>query len=289
MAKSSRDYRTVDSRYFVESAARVIDLLKLIARGGQSTTLNELVERSGWNKPTVYRLVRTLLTSGALREVSGSGYALGPVLIEIGQAALNNTELRQIAKPHLERFFSSCHETINLTLLDGQDIFYLDRVESQQVIGVKLGVGSRLPAYCTSAGQVLLAGLDDDEVRRRLGNFDFERRAPNTIGSLKRLLVRLKEVRSRGWAVNDEELEIGHRAAAAPVLDHTGRTVAAVNVSVFAARVSTAHLTGRLLPFLQRAAIGISADLGYTAPGLASSPPKAKTTNPLSQLRTESS
>lgn len=261
----------IDQRYYVDAAARTLHLLKVVAESDEPLTLTALVARLGWSKPAVYRLVRTLEAVGGLRLHDRSGYVLGPALITLGQAALGATRLPDIARPHLEELYRKLDETVVLTVLDGDEVVYVDRIEADKILIPRTRLGSRLPAYATSTGQVLLSGLDDDEVRRRVAGTPFERRAPNTLRDVDELIERLAETRRRGYAINDEELVVGHRAVAAPVRDHTGEVVAAVSVSVPSARATRTQLaefaTEALVPTVE----AISAGLG-SAPEPETSP-----------------
>jgi IclR family transcriptional regulator, pca regulon regulatory protein len=252
----------IDERYYVDAAARTLQLLKVVAEIDAPAPLTLLVSRLGWSKPAVYRLVRTLEAVGGLRLHDGKGYVLGPALITLVHAAVRATRLTDIARPHLEDLHEQLDETIVLTVLDGDEVVYVDRVEADKILIPRTRLGSRLPAYATSTGQVLLSGLDDDEVRRRLKGRAFEPLAPNTLRDLDELLERLAEIRRRGYAINDEELAIGHRSVAAPVRDHSGDLVAAVSVSVPAARASRSQLAGFATEALVPAAEAISAGLG---------------------------
>lgn len=252
----------VNAKYRVESVRRALDLLAFLARANRPLPLRDIVAGLGWNKATAYRLLRTLADQSAVRELTGRGYVLGPMMVTIGQAALEVIELPEVARPHLERLHDEFQETVNLAMLDGDEVVYLSRYEGPQILGVRLQVGSRLPAYCTSLGQVLLAGLPDQEVRRRLRRTSFARRGPNTLSSRQDLFERLTLVRGQGYALNDEELAAGHRAASAPVRDHAQAVVAAINVSVSSARVSRHVLVSRLAPRLVETAAAISTDLG---------------------------
>lgn len=229
--------------------------------------LRDLTERLGWNKTTVFRLVRTLQESGAVREVSPHGYALGPTMIRIGQAALHALQLPVVARPHLERLHSLTGETSNLAILNDDQIVIVQRVEGREILGLQLRSGSVLPSYCTSVGLVLLAGLPDEEVKRRLADCAFEARGPKSIRSMRELTERLSKVRAQGYAINDEELAAGHRAAAAPVLNHEYEIVAAINVSAPLARKSRNELMKELVPVLLEAAQAISAELGAESAG----------------------
>jgi IclR family pca regulon transcriptional regulator len=252
----------VDERYNVEAVARAIELLLAVARLERPVPLRELVERLGWSKPTVYRLLRTLEAHGALRQSANGGYVPGPAMITVGQAALRAVELPAIGHRHLDRLHGELGETVNMAILAGDEIVIADRIEDRQILGLRLNIGSRLPAYCTSVGQVLLAGLDDDEIARRLADCRFDPLGPRTLRSVPGVLQRVDEVRKRGYAINDEELAVGHRAVAAPVVDHEGTTVAAINVSVPVARVAREELVEQMVEPLLRAAAAISNELG---------------------------
>lgn len=232
----------IDPRYHVETAARTLELLHAVAETDAPASLGSLVARLGWSKPAVYRLVRTLEAVRALRQHDGKGYVLGPSLITLGHAALRATRLPETVRPYLEDIAERIGETVVLTVLDGDDVVYVDRIESDQILIPRTRLGSRLPAYCTATGHVLLANLADEEVRRRVEGRQLVAQTARTVSSIDELLERLDGVRCRGYAVNDEELAVGHRAVAAPVRDHRDACVAAISISVPSARVSRAKL-----------------------------------------------
>jgi IclR family pca regulon transcriptional regulator len=251
----------VDDRYYLESVGRAIVLLDHLSRSHRPQKLADLVATLGWSKPMVYRLVRTLEAHGVVRS-HRDGYVPGPLLITMGQGALDAINLSEVALPYLERLHDEFNETVNLSILDNDEIVIVHRVETQQILGLRLSVGSRLPAYCTSVGHVLLAGLPDEEITRRLADTTFDSVGPNTVKSMSELLDRLHAVAAQGYAVNDEELAKGHRAAAAPVRDHEDKVIAAINVSVPSARIVARDVRSRMVPALVRAAAAISSELG---------------------------
>ena len=138
----------IDPRYHVETAARTLALLHAVAESDEPATLAALVARLRWSKPAVYRLVRTLESIGALRQHDGKGYVLGPSMITLGQAALRATRLPEIVRPHLEELAERVGETVVLTVLDGSEIIYVDRIESDQILIPRTKLGSRLPSGC---------------------------------------------------------------------------------------------------------------------------------------------
>jgi IclR family transcriptional regulator, pca regulon regulatory protein len=149
------------------------------------------------------------------------------------------------------------HESVSVTVLDGADIVYVARVPTKRIMTISLGLGSRLPAYCTSMGRVLLAELGADELRQTLPA-ELERHTEHTIGSVDELAVVLKQVRVQGWALVDQELEIGLRSVAAPLRDASGRAVAAMNISTQVARTTVEQIHDDLIPDLLATAARIS-------------------------------
>jgi IclR family pca regulon transcriptional regulator len=252
-----------DPRYYVEGVARAAHVLKLIAAHNGPASVAGLAKQLGWTKAAVYRIVRTLDALGFLRSTD-RGYVPGPALITLGQSALEATGLLPVARPHLEALSDALGETVVLTVLDGRDIVYVDCIEVEAILMTRSTVGSHLPAYCTCSGQVQLAGLANAEVSKRLGKVTMTDRGPNTLTSLPELIRRLETIRNDGYAVNDQELAVGHRSLAVPVFSHDGAVAAALSVSVPAARVPLDDLKG-FLPTLLTAADKISRDLGAPA------------------------
>ncbi len=169
--------------------------------------------------------------------------------------------------PHLQQLSDETGFTVNMAILDGTDIVYVERCRSgragQREIDLNPHVGARLPAYCTSLGKVLLAFLPPDEQAAALEQIDFTRRGPNTLTSRTALGLELKRVRENGFAINNEELAYGLRSIAAPILTHDGVAAAAINLAVHSSMVSLEDLAARLSATLRGAAADISARLGY--------------------------
>ena len=248
--------------YQIDAVARALLLLGTVSKSHTALPLAELVARLPWSKATTYRLVRTLEAWDILHRTE-EGYLLGPALIIWGQHALAGIELNSWVKPHLEAMYRKVDENCNIGVLSGDDIIYIARVENRQILTERLDVGSSHPAYCTSLGHVLLAGKSDEEVAERLADCEFERLAPNTLGSLDELRARLNQVRSRGYAMNNEELATGLRSVAAPIRDHDDSVIAAVSVGVPVARASRDRLENEFAPIVLDAARRISEDLGH--------------------------
>jgi IclR family transcriptional regulator, pca regulon regulatory protein len=230
--------------------------------------ISELGREVGLTRSTTHRYVATLTSLGYLQQdPETKKYALGPRVVDLGFSALNSMESREVAAPHLRDLSDSTGYTVNMAILDDLDIVYVERCRStragQREIDLNLHVGSRLPAFCTSLGKVLLAFLPSNEQEERVSRIDFNRRGPNTLASPAALLEELRRVREAGFAVNNEELAYGLRSIAAPVLSREQVAVAAINLAVHSSMVSIGDLGQRLSPVLMRTAADISARLGH--------------------------
>jgi IclR family pca regulon transcriptional regulator len=251
-----------------QSLERGLSILSSFSAGRQLIGISELSRELGLTRSTTHRYVATLARLGYLHQDPGTRkYALGARVLDLGFTAMNSMELRQIATPHLKRLCDETGHTVNLAILDDVDIVYIDRHRAsrrdQDAIDLDLHVGSRLPAYCTSMGKVLLAFLPVAERDEVLEHTTFARRGPNTLTSRAALLAELERVRTAGIAVNNEELAYGLRSVAVPVMGADGRAVAAVNLAAHRTMVSLDDLVARIGPLMQRTAAAISAQLGY--------------------------
>jgi IclR family pca regulon transcriptional regulator len=253
---------------YSQSLERGLAILRAFGTGRPLLGISELARETALTRSTTHRYVATLARLGYLQQDDATRkYRLGPRVLDLGFAAINSMELRQVAVPHLERLSEETGHTVNMAILDGADIVYVERCRTirrgQRDIDLDLHVGSRLPAYCTSMGKVLLADLSRDELDRALAGAPLERRGPNTLTTRASLVAELKRVREQGFAVNNEELAHGLRSIAAPVRGSSGAVVAAVNVAAHRSSGSMDELVARLGPALGRAVAAISARVGY--------------------------
>lgn len=228
--------------------------------------ITELATRLRLNKSTVHRYVDTLRTLGYLdQDPETKKFRLGIRVMEFGVALLGGMELRQIALPCLEDLASQLGLTVNMSVLDGIEIVYVERVRMTTIINLELHVGSRLPAYCTSMGKVLLAFLPPVDLANRIKQMDLQRRGLNTITDPEKLAQELCRVRERGFAINNEELANGLRSVAAPIRSSRGEVVAAINIAVHTSLTSTGDMQTVLAPKLIETATEISRRLGFRA------------------------
>jgi IclR family pca regulon transcriptional regulator len=260
--------KTVVATTGSQSLERGLAILSEFKAEAPELGISEIARALGLSRSTSHRYVSTLARLGYLQQNSGTRkYRLGPRVLDLGFAAINSMELRQISAPYLQRLADETGHTVNMAILDGTDIVYIERCRTsqpgQREIDLNLHVGSRLPAYCTSMGKVLLAFLPDARCAELLDRIDLFDRGPNTITTRVALVSELERVRAAGAAVNNEELAYGLRSIAVPVRGQDGEVVAAINLAVHRSTASMEDLVARLSPRLHRAATGISALLGY--------------------------
>jgi IclR family pca regulon transcriptional regulator len=233
-----------------------------------SLGIAEIADEVGMSRSTTHRYVTTLVALGYLEQGVGRKYRLSLGVTDLGMSALCATGLREHSRALLEELRDRCGYTISLVVLDGVEVLYVDRARgfrsAQSVIGLDgLGPGSRLAAYCTATGKLLLAYLPVGEQRRLLAQMRLLKCAPGTIASKRRLRVELVRVREVALAVEDEECVAGQLAVAVGVRDEAGEVVAALGMSAQVSMISLADLVGQLSPHLVATADRISARLGY--------------------------
>jgi DNA-binding IclR family transcriptional regulator len=256
-----------DSPYQVQVLDRAMAILDTLAAQGEEVSLYEIAERLRLHKSTIHRLLMVLERHRLVeRRAPSHKYGLGLKLFELGNHAFTRLGIGERARPYLERLAAEARETAHLCILDDGEVLYLEKVEPSRNVRVPTSVGRRNPAHCTAVGKALLAHLSDaelDDVIRRRG---LEARTPNTITSAARLRRELRAIRSRGYAVDDEEIEEGLRCVGAPVRDHTGRVVASMSIAGPAFRLTRAKMAG-LARLVTKAADGLAGELGYRADG----------------------
>lgn len=221
----------------IKSIDKCFVILDCIYSRRQLMTLEKITQSTGYKKTTCFRILKTLQTLGIVELSPGTKkYQYGPRLAAIGLSALKNMNLRQVALPILQKLRDETGETINLTVLSGSDILYVERVMSDYLVNVNVNIGDRLPVYCASMGKVILAYLSETKLEEILSTINFVRKTEKTIVTKSALLKELDKIRENGFAINDEELEKGLRAVAAPIFDYTGKAFAATNIAWTTAR-----------------------------------------------------
>jgi IclR family pca regulon transcriptional regulator len=248
---------------YMASLARGLSVIRAFAQQRARVSIAQLSARTGIPRAAVRRVLYTLRTLGYVGSDDGRTFVLQPRILALGYAYLSSAPLATSAQPLLDQVSQAIHESCSLAVLDGDDIMYVARASSsRRIMSIDLGVGSRLPAYCTSMGRVLLAHLPRPDFVAYLRRVKFLPHTGRTELSKDKLASILEAVRANGYAVVDQELEIGLRSIAVPVADSTGKVAAALNVGTQAARVTLGELEKRFLPLLRVAARDIGMLLG---------------------------
>lgn len=246
----------------IDSVAKAFRLLQAFSAEHPTLTVTEAAEVTGLSRATARRILLTCVRLG-FAETDDRRFRLTPRVLRLGYGYLSSLPIWDRAQSHLRALADEVRESCSAATLDGEDIVYVARVPANRSMSITLSVGSRLPAYPTSMGRVLLAALPEDDLRRYLEHTVLRPLTSRTITDPAVLEKELDRTRKRGYAMVDGEREEGVRSAAAPVRDRTGRVVAAINVSANAGRVTVAELRERCVPLLVQTADAISRDIGY--------------------------
>ncbi|WP_112248551.1 IclR family transcriptional regulator domain-containing protein [Kribbella monticola] len=245
---------------FLQGLERGLAVIRAFSADAPSLTLSEVARDVGITPATARRILLTLEELGYVRS-DGRRFSLTPRVLALGWAYLSSLDLGDIAGPFMEELSAKTRESCSIATLDLPDIVYVARVPTSRIMTVALGVGARLPAYATSMGRVLLAGLPEEELSAYLESLDAEAHTEHTVTSTDALREVVTRAGADGYALVDQELELGLRSIAVPIKDSRGRPVAALNVSAHASRTSKAALRSDVLEPLRDCAESISTAL----------------------------
>ncbi|MFV8382375.1 IclR family transcriptional regulator domain-containing protein [Corynebacterium hindlerae] len=247
----------------VQSLVRGLAVIRSFGTERPRQTLSEVAEETGLARATARRFLHTLVTLG-YADTDGSTFWLTPRILELGFSYLSALELPSIAQPRLEQLSRSIKESSSLSVLDGTDIVYVNRVPVRKIMTVSITIGTRFPAFATSMGRVLLADLPESELEEYWANADLSSLTPQTITAREKLNSQLQAVRDQGFAIVDQELEPGLRSVAAPIYSPAGKVIAAINVSTQSALRTTEDIKRTIVPELLETARAITTDLKST-------------------------
>ncbi|MGO8728844.1 MAG: IclR family transcriptional regulator C-terminal domain-containing protein [Streptosporangiaceae bacterium] len=250
---------------YVQSLDRGLAVIKAFGPDRERLSLSEVARATGLTRAAARRFLLTLVRLGYVRS-DGREFSLRPRVLELGYAYLSGLTLPEVAAPHVEELVARVRESSSISVLDGQQIVYVVRVPTKRIMTVAISVGTRFPAYATSMGRVLLAALPAGELDRYLDEVTMEPLTSRTVTDPGRLREILAEVARQGYAIVDQELEVGLRAVAAPIRGAADVGMAAINVSAHASRVSVAALRGEIVPALLETTAQIEADLRASPP-----------------------
>ena len=246
---------------FMASLARGLVVIEAFTPQTPQMTISQLSLRTGLSRAAVRRCLYTLVKLGFAGADESQRYSLRPKMLTLANTYTASSTLANAAQPILERMSAIYHESFSVATLDGEQIVYIARTSVTRVMSVDLHIGSRLPAFCTSMGRVLLAYLPQDQLEAYLSRATLTQYTPKTINSVDKLRLALRNVRRNGYALVDQEYEVGLRSLAVPVYAPSGRVVATINLSGNAPRLSVLEMQSRFLTPLRNAANELSAFL----------------------------
>ena len=246
---------------------KVLRVLELLDRSPAGLQLKEIAEQTGINKSTAHRFLTHLETEGYLFRDRIGTYMLGPKLARLGGGSNFQATLCRLCRPTLERLWKATGETVNLAVLDGNDILYLDVLESLHSFRLVSQIGMRRPLYCTALGKSMLANMEHAQNSEEIfASLHFDPTTPKAVTNILRLKKDLAGILQRGYAVDDEEAVMGARCVGAAILDGEGKPVAGISISGPVVRVTKEKLPVFSAAVLD-AAQEISARLGFREEG----------------------
>lgn len=251
--------------HHVQSLERGLAVIKAFDAQHPQLTLSDVARRTGLTRAAARRFLLTLADLGYVR-TDGKHFTLAAKVLELGYSYLSSMTLPEVAQPHLEQLSTEVRESSSVSVLDGADIVYVARVAASRIMTVSINIGTRFPAYATSMGHVLLAGLTAPQLDAYLAATPLAPLTSHTLTDADALRAELDAVRAQGYSIVDQELEAGLRSLAAPVHDQSGAVIAAINISTHATRQDMDSIRTQLVPPLLAAAGRIERDLAGAAP-----------------------
>jgi IclR family pca regulon transcriptional regulator len=243
---------------FMTSLARGLSVIQAFSQKKRQLTISQVSGKTGLSRAAVRRCLYTLARLGFAGSDDGRHFYLGPRILALGYSYIASMPLATAAQPMLERLSHELHESCSISTLDRSDIIYVARANVTRIMSIDLGVGSRLPAFCTSMGRILLASLPAEDLEGYLRQTELKQFTERTITSVEKLRQVLRLISRNGYAIVDQELEPGLRSMAVPIQNPSGKIVAALNVGAHAHRVSIQEMQSKFLPRLRAAAQELS-------------------------------
>lgn len=245
----------------IQSVGKALGILELYDEDHPALSMSEIAARTGLNRATAYRFCQTLLGLGYLEDAGGGTLRPGLKAVSLARAALSSRELPELALPYLRDLQTRTQETVNMALLDGDEVVYVVRLLSDSLLALRLFVGSRLPALLSSLGRSMIAFLPEEEIEQMLTDGELKAATERSIVDPDRLRAELRKIRSRGFAINDQEVVMGITGVAAPIFGVSGAPIAAINLSI-AHPVRGPQVEEELAPAVLETARAISALAG---------------------------
>jgi DNA-binding IclR family transcriptional regulator len=248
----------------VQSVERTLDIVEALSSNKDGIGVTELSKALNLHKSTVHRLLTTLMVRKYVEQDSETGkYRLSVKLFELGNAVLSKLNMRAHAMPFLRELRERTGETVQLSIVDQNQVLFIDVLESNEKIGVKALIGERAPLYCTAAGKVWLANLPDERIQEVLKDTQYKSFTGKTVGNFDDLRTQLKTIKEKGWSLDDGECEEDMRCVAGAIKNYRGRVIACISISVPALRFDTT-ICDALGRSVKETADKISYSVGFT-------------------------
>ncbi|QDY71265.1 IclR family transcriptional regulator domain-containing protein [Qingshengfaniella alkalisoli] len=245
---------------FMNSFAKGLRVIEAFDADNSQRTISQIAAETGLDRATARRCLLTLTELG-YADYDGKYFSLTHRVLRLGVAALASMELPQLVQPWLDQLSDRIGQSSSVSILDGNEIVYIARASQRRVMSIRLMPGSRLPAFCTSMGRVLLAALPESEARLVVEASDLSPRTVNSLTDVADIMAELARVRTQGHAFVDQEIELGLRSIAVPLLNTRGQVVAALNAGFVAGTDDPAAIIARYLPELTRVQSGVRKSL----------------------------
>lgn len=254
-----------DSKDTVQSVDRALTILEELSDYEDGLGITEISRNINLHKTTVFRLMGTLIEKGYVeQDAETNKYKITLKLFELGSKKLEKMDILTIARPHLKRLVRETSEVVHLVILDGTDIVYIDKVESESTIRMHSRIGKRAPAYCTAVGKAMLAHHSDNDVERIWKNSRILKYTENTITNFDEFKEELRIIKERGYSIDNEENELGVRCVGAPIFNHKREVNFAISVSGPIMRI-TDDKVEEIAQKVMECSSNISKELGYVS------------------------
>ncbi|MDQ0189919.1 helix-turn-helix domain-containing protein [Alicyclobacillus cycloheptanicus] len=251
--------------YLNNSAIRTFSVFEFLAKSGFPLTLSAITEGTGLDKATTRRFLTTLCNLGYVDRTTDGKYKMTSRVLDLSSTYLRSVSLPEKSVPYLEEFCRKTMTSTSMAILDGVDVVYVAHVSVREALSVGVQIGTRLPAHATAVGKVLLSHRPTQEVIERYGSDELTTYTSRTIDRVSLLVGALSEIKRQGWAISEEEYELGVRAAACPIVSSDGAVISAINVSTRTADVDRIDFLTQVVPELIRTADLIAKALGGVA------------------------
>ncbi|WP_031556235.1 IclR family transcriptional regulator domain-containing protein [Parvularcula oceani] len=235
-----------ESREYVTSFARGLEVIRAFTRSRPRMTLSEVANATGMTRATARRFLLTLVVEEYVA-FDGKHYSLQPKVLQLGYSALSSMELWEVAAPVLQSLADRLQETCLTCVLHGANVIYTAKAMSQRLVNIGITVGSSAPAHCVSSGRVMLSALPEEELDAYLDALEIQVFTPNTTTSKVKLRSEIEKARGQGWAIVDQEMELGLRSVSVPIRDIHGAVVAALNIPCPTSRLTMEDIKTKIV------------------------------------------